>query len=226
MNDDIYLSIATNLYETKVWDENAFKNNVLNHAKEKNIDLNAINAFINRVLEKDITIENKEELKNEDSSLVVSQVETPTIEVSTNTDTEITINNDVEEMPSASEVVVEDETNPITFEFQSEEEYESLSKNMGKIEDDSNVLKLNSSKERIDSLIGNKMPLINRFLKGGIVITASNLLKTKDTDNSLSYMDFVDKIKNGTFNARGHFEEAVSDVVRKIMSIEEREKVR
>lgn len=60
MNEDLYLSTAINLYESKVWDDKVFKENVLKHAKEKNLDINAINELINRVLpKKDFTISEK-----------------------------------------------------------------------------------------------------------------------------------------------------------------------
>ena len=60
MSEDLYLSTAISLYESKVWDEKTFKENVLKHGKEKNLDMNAIEELINRVLpKKDFTIDEK-----------------------------------------------------------------------------------------------------------------------------------------------------------------------
>lgn len=60
MSEDLYLSTAISLYESKVWDEKTFKENVLKHGKEKNLNMSAIEELINRVLpKKDFTIEEK-----------------------------------------------------------------------------------------------------------------------------------------------------------------------
>lgn len=63
MNNDIYLNLAVDLYNNGTWDKETLIRRVTLYAKEKNIDMTAINAFLDRLTKvKEYTIEDKRKI--------------------------------------------------------------------------------------------------------------------------------------------------------------------
>ena len=63
MEDDIFLSVAVDLFIKKIWDEETFRRQVLTHAKENGMSESDVNEFLGRVLpKKELSIEEKRNL--------------------------------------------------------------------------------------------------------------------------------------------------------------------
>lgn len=63
MNNDIYLNLAVDLYNNGTWDKETLIRRVTLYAREKNIDMAAINAFLDRLTKvKEYTIEDKRKI--------------------------------------------------------------------------------------------------------------------------------------------------------------------
>ena len=121
---------------------------------------------------------------------------------------------------SVEEKDVDTDSQTDSSEPETEEEYEKIQENIAGAESDSNVRHVEASAERINKLKSTKKKVINYFLKGAIVICAVALLNPVNASLAVGgYLILANKIKDGTYNPKGHFGKAVGDVVKKIMNI-------
>ena len=63
MNNDMYLNLAIELYNNGTWDKETLIKKVTLYAQENNMDMTAINSFLNRLTNvKEYTIEDKRKI--------------------------------------------------------------------------------------------------------------------------------------------------------------------